>query len=97
MIFDVPLAEQIVKEKPRKVIALSRRELWHYARREEVKVRHLAHVDRSKPGIMGLVRIGGKIRRVLIEGHHRAYRCRLESETYRVFMLTESETARCLK
>jgi hypothetical protein len=97
VIFDVPTAERIVAERPRPVVALGPRLLARYVTREHVNGRHLAHVDNSRPGIVGQVRIKGRLRRVIIEGHHRAYNARTAGRAFDCYPLDEAETKECLR
>lgn len=97
VVFDVALAERAALESGRAPVALSWRRLHHYVSKDGVNPRHLAHVDCSKPGVMGVIRFKGRRRHLLIEGTHRAFRSLRARESYQVYMLTEEETARCLR
>jgi hypothetical protein len=97
MEFSVTEAERILVELPRPAVTLPPRELWHYVKRADIVPQHLAHVDNAKPGILGLVRHRGRLRRVIIEGHHRAYNARRARRAFQLYQLTEEETRRTLK
>lgn len=93
---DVTTAERIVRERPRELKKYTPRQLRHYVTEGEVSLRHVRHVDRSKPGIFGVVRHRGRLRRLIIEGHHRGFGSRLAREDFLGHELTEAETAECL-
>ena len=58
----------------------------------DVNEEHLAHVDASKPGILAEVTHVVGVRKVLIEGHHRAYRALVLGEDFTALRLTAAET-----
>jgi hypothetical protein len=89
-------AERILRERPRPVSTLSPRQLRHYVTERDVVREHVPHVDRSKPGIIGVVRHRGRRKKILIEGSHRAFGSRVERDHFHVYELTEQETAACL-
>jgi hypothetical protein len=97
MVFDVQEAERIVRERPRQASSWAPRQLARYVSADDVARRHLAHVDNSKPGIVGVVRRRGRLRRFIVEGSHRAYNARLARAPFHFYQLTEEETARCRK
>ena len=86
------LAERIVRERPRPAVVIEHRALWRYVKESDINPGHLAHVDGSKPGITaGITHVRG-VRRVLIEGHHRAFRAQVLGEDFTAYPLTEAET-----
>jgi len=97
VVFDVALAERAARESGRAPVTFSWRRLRHYVSKDGVNTRHVAHVDRSKPGVMGTLRFKGRRRLVLIEGSHRAFGSVRDRESYNLHLLTEEETARCLR
>jgi hypothetical protein len=99
IVFDVARAELLVRERPREAVRFAPRRLWHYFKRHYVNVQHVAHVApyRSKPGIMGTIRVRGRRRLVPIEGHHRGYGALLALCPFWLYILSEEETASCIK
>lgn len=91
--FYVIAAERIVYERPRRAVTVPRRALRRYVRDGDVNPCHVAHVDRSQPGILARVTHVVGMRRVLIEGHHRALQAWEAGEDFRAYELTEEETA----
>jgi hypothetical protein len=97
VVFDVATAETLARESGREPVEFAPRRLRHYVTRADINPHHLAHVDRRLPGVMGTIRRKGRLRLVLIEGHHRAYNALRARLPYPLYLLTEEETARCLK
>ncbi|HEY9282353.1 MAG TPA: hypothetical protein VIP46_02765 [Pyrinomonadaceae bacterium] len=97
MSFDVQKAARIVRDHPRPLESWTPRQLSHYVTEADVTLRHLPHVDNSKPGIVGVVRHRGRLRKFIVEGNHRAFNKRRAREPYHFYPLTEEETARCRK
>ncbi len=69
--------------------------------RAEINESHLAHVDPTIPGIIAHVFFPAKNGEVvhaqrLIDGHHRAARCRQEGLPFYAFLLTEQESVAIL-
>jgi hypothetical protein len=90
-IFDVERAKQIASNGRRAelVPADTLTLLLATSRYEEA---HTAHVNVDAPGILGQ-RFNGPF---LLDGMHRAARCRREKKDFRAFVLSQEETLACL-
>ncbi len=95
-VFDVTLAERIVSERPRPPVTIRHRSLWRYVRESDVNLRHLGHVDDTKPGITAQVAHVVGVRRVLIEGHHRGFKARVLGLDFTAYPLSAEETEQVL-
>ncbi len=100
--WDVNAAEKLVAGKVRageaRLITVKWQTLARYARRDgwldarNYHEPHVAHVDGSKPGIMGTATHSPGRRRFLIEGQHRAIQCLRAKRDFSFYLLSKPET-----
>lgn len=99
-VFDIDLAREFVSDG-RDTVELHEDDIDHSINRCEINEEHLAHVDPTFPGIVGHLFFrdddgsyahGHR----LIDGHHRATRCRRDGKPFYVYVLTEAESIACL-
>lgn len=94
--FDVDRAELVVFKRPRKPITIPHRQIGRYVQPDWVDAEHVPHVDTSKPVIIAQVSHVKGVRRVLIEGRHRATQCLYAGRDLKAYLLTEAETKLCI-
>lgn len=99
-IFDVDLAREMVSDG-REVFELDADDVDYSIDRCEINEGHLAHVDPSFPGIVAHLFFrdddGTMVHaHRLIDGHHRASRCRQDGLPFRVHILSERESVAIL-
>ena len=98
-VFDVDKARRLVSDG-RDKIELAPEDVEFSVGRCQINELHLAHVDPSIPGIMAHVYFPDDGRVVhghrLIDGHHRAARCRQLGVPFYIYVLSESESMEVL-
>ena len=99
-VFDIDLAREIVADG-RELVELDSEDVDDAIDRCQINEGHLAHVDPSFPGIVGHLFFrdddGTYIRgHRLIDGHHRATRCKRDGLPFYVYVLTEEESLAAL-
>lgn len=95
-LFDVDRAELIILKRPREAVTISHRLIGRYIKPEQVEAGHVPHVDTTKPVIFAQVAHVRGVRRVLIEGRHRATKCLYQGKDLKAYFLTEAETRVCV-
>ncbi|WP_231612025.1 hypothetical protein [Novipirellula galeiformis] len=94
--FDIDMARTMVGEG-RETFELEPDDVDYSVDRAEINEGHLEHVDPSIPGIVGHVFYPDEDGTIvhahrLIDGHHRATRCRNAGLPFHVYVLSEEES-----
>lgn len=100
-VFDVERAWLLVESVPREAQELPADQVDVLLTGAPLDPAHVEHVDASQPGMLARIAwadFAGEWHQaeILIDGHHRAARCRREGRPFRVFRLTLPETRLCL-
>lgn len=90
--FNVGHAELIISKRPRKPIEITVDQIRRQIAPYDVEPNHVGHVNERNPGIMAQVTHVKGVRRVLIEGNHRATKCLYKGKSFKVYVLTPRET-----
>lgn len=90
--YDVGAAEALVRRLRRRAQPVTPFDL-RVIFNSDVHPPHLAHVDTRRPGILGLAWIRGRLTRFILEGNHRSARAIQAGRPFRLYRLTEAETA----
>lgn len=98
--FNIDIARQLVADG-REAIEMDVEDIDYSLERAEINEGHLPHVDPSIPGIVSYVFFPtdeGVVRASrLIDGHHRAARCRQLGIPFRIYVLSERESVAILE
>jgi hypothetical protein len=95
-VFEVDRAELLTIRRPRKPVTIPHRLIGRYVQPDQVEAEHVPHVDASKPVIIAQVSHVKGVRRVLIEGRHRATQCLYAGRDLKAYLLTPAETKLCI-
>jgi hypothetical protein len=100
-LYDVDHALRLLKAAPREPVEVEEFGVRAAVRESELNKNHVPKVDPSRPGIIAHVRFRtaeGELLKghVLIDGHHRAYRCLHEDRPFFAHVLTEWESLEVL-
>lgn len=96
-VWNIDRAMDVLREnRPRPLVAVPVDDAKAILAKNEIDPAHVPHVDPNQAGIAVELAVGDHKELVLIDGNHRMARCVEMNQPFKVWVLDEAESGRCL-